>query len=53
VALKDAPTDVRFITSNALEPKKTSFVIEGNFDAGDVVKALTKAGFYPELKEAK
>jgi periplasmic mercuric ion binding protein len=52
-ALKDALSDVKGITSNTLEPKKTSFVLEGDFAAGDVVKALVKAGFYPELKEAK
>ncbi|HTQ39189.1 MAG TPA: hypothetical protein VMJ32_09170 [Pirellulales bacterium] len=52
-ALKDALSDVKGITSNTLEPKKTSFVLEGNFDAGEAVKALVKSGFYPELKEAK
>jgi periplasmic mercuric ion binding protein len=53
VALKDALKDVPGVTSNTVESKKTSFVVEGNFSAAAVVSALVKAGFYPELKEAK
>jgi periplasmic mercuric ion binding protein len=52
-ALKNAIKDVPGVTGSTLEPKKTSFVVEGNFEPNDVVKALVKAGFYPELKQAK
>jgi periplasmic mercuric ion binding protein len=51
--IKDALADVKGITSNSIQPKQTSFVLEGNFDAGEAVKALVKAGFYPELKAVK
>lgn len=53
VALKDAVKDVPGVTSNTLEAKKTSFVVEGNFSAADLVNLLMKAGFYPQIKEAK
>jgi periplasmic mercuric ion binding protein len=52
-ALKEALADVKGVKSNTIESKKTSFVVEGDFAAADVVKALVKAGFYPELKTAK
>jgi len=50
-ALKDALKDVKGVKSNTLANKKTSFVVEGDFAPSDVVKALVKAGFYPELKK--
>jgi copper chaperone CopZ len=53
VALTDALKDVPGVTGNTIQPKATSFVVQGNFSADDVVKALIKAGFYLELKEAK
>jgi periplasmic mercuric ion binding protein len=52
VALKDVLKDVPGVKSNTVESKKTSFVVEGDFSADDVVKALMKAGFYPEIKTA-
>ena len=52
VALKDVLKDVPGVKSNTVESKKTSFVVEGDFSAHDVVKALMKAGFYPEIKTA-
>jgi copper chaperone CopZ len=52
-ALKDALKEVKGVTSNTLANKKTSFVVEGDFAPSDVVKALVKAGFYPELKKDK
>jgi copper chaperone CopZ len=52
-ALKEAVKDVPGVTSNTIESKKTSFVVEGDFSAADVVNSLMKAGFYPEIKEAK
>jgi copper chaperone CopZ len=51
-ALKDALKEVPGVKSNTVESKKTSFVVEGDFSADDVVKSLTKAGFYPQLKQA-
>ncbi|HEY2882532.1 MAG TPA: cation transporter, partial [Pirellulales bacterium] len=52
-ALKDVLKDVKGVKSSTLANKKTSFVVEGDFAASDVVKALVKAGFYPELKKDK
>jgi periplasmic mercuric ion binding protein len=45
-ALKSVPG----VTTTSIEPKKSSFVVEGDFAPADVVKALTEAGFYPTLK---
>jgi periplasmic mercuric ion binding protein len=53
VALKDAVKNVSGVTSNTIESKKTTFVVEGDFSAADVVNSLMKAGFYPEVKEVK
>jgi copper chaperone CopZ len=50
-ALKDVLKDVKGVKSSTLANKKTSFVVEGDFAPSDVVKALVKAGFYPELKK--
>jgi copper chaperone CopZ len=49
--LKDVLKDVKGVKSSTLANKKTSFVVEGDFAPSDVVKALVKAGFYPELKK--
>jgi copper chaperone CopZ len=38
------------VTSQNVKPKKVEFVVEGNFDAGEVVEALEDAGFYPQVK---
>ena len=51
--LKDVLKDVKGVKSSTLANKKTSFVVEGDFAPSDVVKALVKAGFYPELKKDK
>jgi copper chaperone CopZ len=45
-ALKSVPG----VTTTSIEPKKSSFTVEGDFVPADVVKALTEAGFYPTLK---
>lgn len=52
-ALKDVLKDVKGVKSSTLASKKTSFVVEGDFAPSDVIKALVKAGFYPELKKDK
>ena len=48
--LKDAVEGVDGVKSNTIEPKKVSFVVEGDFVAADVVKAIQDAGFYVQLK---
>ena len=52
-ALADVLKEVKGVKGSTLANKKTSFVIEGDFAPSDVVKALVKAGFYPELKKDK
>ena len=52
-ALQDVLKDVKGVKTNTLASKKTSFIVEGDFVPSDVVKALVKAGFYPELKKDK
>jgi periplasmic mercuric ion binding protein len=49
-SIKEALGEVKGVTSNNVEPKKSSFVIEGDFDPADVVKELLESGFYPTLK---
>lgn len=49
-AIKAALDGVEGVTSNTCEPKKTSFTVEGDFVAADVVKALIDAGFYGETE---
>jgi copper chaperone CopZ len=49
-SINEALGEVKGVTSKAVEPKKSSFVVEGDFDPADVVKELTEAGFYPTLK---
>jgi copper chaperone CopZ len=48
--IEEALGEVKGVTTKSVEPKKSSFVIEGDFDPADVVKELTEAGFYPTLK---
>jgi periplasmic mercuric ion binding protein len=52
-ALADVLKEVKGVKSSTLASKKTSFVVEGDFAPSEVVKALVKAGFYPELKKDK
>lgn len=49
-ALKDAVEGVEGVKSNTIASKKVAFVVEGDFVAADVVKALQGAGFYVEVK---
>jgi copper chaperone CopZ len=49
-AISEAVESVDGVKEHNINPKKESFVVEGNFDAGEVVAALLDAGFYPELK---
>jgi periplasmic mercuric ion binding protein len=49
-AISEAVESVDGVKEHNINPKKESFVVEGNFDAGEVVAALLDAGFYPELE---
>jgi copper chaperone CopZ len=49
-AIIEAIESVDGISSHTVKPKATEFVVEGDFDAGAVVEAITNAGFYPELQ---
>ena len=55
-AIAAAVEGVEGVTTTTLKPKATSFVVEGDFVAADVIKALTEAGFYgstDKVEEAK
>jgi periplasmic mercuric ion binding protein len=53
-AIKAAIGKVEGVTGDTVEAKKDKFVVEGDFDAKAVVKALNKAGFHASLpKEEK
>jgi copper chaperone CopZ len=38
------------VSSYTVQPKVESFVVKGNFNAGEVVAALQDAGFYPTIE---
>jgi copper chaperone CopZ len=46
IAISDACKEVSGVSGTEIEPKKSSFVVEGNFDAHALVKALNDAGFH-------
>jgi mercuric ion binding protein len=49
-SINEALGEVKGLTTKTVEPKKSSFTLEGDFAPADVVKELTEAGFYPTLK---
>jgi periplasmic mercuric ion binding protein len=49
-SITEALGEVKGVTSNTVEPKKSSFTVEGDFDPADVVKELLESGFYPTVK---
>jgi periplasmic mercuric ion binding protein len=49
-AIIEAIESVDGVTSNTVKPKKESFVVEGDFDPGEVVEAIQNAGFYPTIE---
>jgi copper chaperone CopZ len=49
-SINEALGEVKGVTTKSVEPKKSSFVVEGDFDPADLVKELLEAGFYPTLK---
>jgi copper chaperone CopZ len=49
-SINEALGEVKGVTTKNVEPKKSSFVVEGDFSPADLVKELEEAGFYPTLK---
>ena len=49
-AIKKAVTSVSGVSGTNIKNKDTSFVVEGKFKPGEVVKALLDAGFYAQVK---
>lgn len=52
-AIKAALAEVDGVKGDTVKPKEESFVVEGDFEPKEVVKALRKAGFHMSLPEAK
>jgi copper chaperone CopZ len=50
-AIKKAVTGVSGVTATDVKAKESSFVVEGNFKPGDVIKSLLDAGFYVQVKK--
>jgi periplasmic mercuric ion binding protein len=48
--IKETLHSVDGVKSDTVKPKEVSFTVEGDFEAKQVIEALTKAGFYPEVK---
>jgi hypothetical protein len=38
------------VTKNTVKPKKVDFVVEGDFDPGEVVEAIQNAGLNPSIE---
>jgi periplasmic mercuric ion binding protein len=49
-AIIEAIEGVDGVSSHTVEPKKVEVVVEGDFVAADLVKAICDAGFYPQVK---
>jgi len=49
IAINDACKEIFGVSSVSIEPKKTSFTVEGDFDAQSLVKALNQAGFHVKV----
>jgi len=48
-AISDACKEVSGVSSVSIEPKKTSFTVEGDYNAQALVKALNDAGFHVKV----
>jgi hypothetical protein len=44
-------TSVSGVSGTNIKNKDATFVVEGKFQPGDVVKALLDAGFYAQVKK--
>jgi mercuric ion binding protein len=49
-AIVAAIESVDGVTKNTVKPKKVDFVVEGDFDAGEVVEAIQNAGLNPSIE---
>jgi copper chaperone CopZ len=49
-AIKEAVSAVDGVVADTAEPKSTSFVVEGEFDALELVQSLYDAGFHVRVK---
>jgi copper chaperone CopZ len=49
-AIKKAVTGVSGVSGTNIKNRDTTFAVEGNFKPSEVVKALTDAGFYVQVK---
>ncbi len=50
-AIKTAVKKVNGVTDDTAKPKANTFTVSGDFDAGELVKALNAAGFHAKVKE--
>lgn len=49
-AIIEAIESVDGVTKNTVQPKQVDFVVEGDFDAGEVVEAIQNAGLNPTIE---
>jgi copper chaperone CopZ len=49
-AIVAAIESVDGVTKNTVKPKKVDFVVEGDFDPGEVVEAIQNAGLNPSIE---
>jgi copper chaperone CopZ len=50
-AIKKAVSGVKGVEANTVKARETSFVVEGDFKAAEVVEALLNAGFHCQVKK--
>lgn len=50
-AIKATVKKVDGVTSDNAKPKADTFTVKGDFDAGELIKALNEAGFHVKVKE--
>lgn len=50
-AIKSTVKKVNGVTDDTAKPKANTFTVSGDFDAGELVKALNAAGFHAKVKE--
>jgi mercuric ion binding protein len=51
MAIKKTVKKVDGVTGDTAKPKAATFKVEGDFDAGELIKALNDAGFHVKVKE--
>jgi copper chaperone CopZ len=51
MAIKKTVKKVDGVKSDTAKPKATTFKVEGDFDAAELIKALNDAGFHVKVKE--